>query len=191
MLLCSKSLNDHEILASTIDIAIGDAIDKMGRSLLPEDVLQSSKTVSYGPLMESFAFPNGAADYPENNNDVVPRVFNPPLVGGGPRSKSKAMEYSFSGLSSYALRLSKDERGTQRARHLAIDAIRVAFEHLASRVVLGLKNMEFDDPEIFTEIRTLVVSGGVAANKYLRHVCVMHTSLMLQLMLIPAVFAFS
>lgn len=172
MLLHSRSLNDHETLASTIDIAIGDAIDKIARSLLPATALQSSKTVSYGPLLENFAFPKGAADYPENSNEAVSRVFGHPLIGGGPKSKSKAMQYSFSGLSSYVDKLSRDGLGSDEARHLAIDAMRVAFEHLASRVVLGLKNMEVEDPECFAQVGTLVVSGGVAANKYLRDVCV-------------------
>ena len=170
LLIDSRSLNDHMILASTIDIAIGDAIDKIARSLLPTAILQSSTSVSYGPLLEAFAFPNGSLDYPDISNEHVPRIFNHPMVGGGPKSRSKAMEYSFSGLSSYAERLARAGLTNDQARHLAIDALRVCFEHLASKVVLGFKNAALNGIEKDGQTKTLVVSGGVAANKYLQHV---------------------
>ena len=78
------------------------------------------------------------------------------------------MEYSFSGLCSYADRLATGSQGKSlndaERRCLAVDAMRVAFEHLASRVVMALDQMKAAAPTV------LVVSGGVAANGYLRHV---------------------
>jgi N6-L-threonylcarbamoyladenine synthase len=51
------------------------------------------------------------------------------------------------------------------ARYLAREVQRVAFEHLASRVVLVLQDMQKKQLEF---PKTLVISGGVAANAFLR-----------------------
>ncbi|EFR03131.1 glycoprotease [Nannizzia gypsea CBS 118893] len=58
------------------------------------------------------------------------------------------------------------------------DFMRVCFEHLASRIILALENvssgatnsvgMEKLGPK--SPVKTVVVSGGVAANQYLRHI---------------------
>ena len=48
-------------------------------------------------------------------------------------------------------------------RVLAQETMRVAFEHLASRVLLALSTPAMKD------ISTLVVSGGVASNQFLKH----------------------
>ena len=50
---------------------------------------------------------------------------------------------------------------------MAREVMRVTFEHLASRLVLHLKTLR---PKERAEIKTVVVSGGVAANSFLRHV---------------------
>lgn len=60
-------------------------------------------------------------------------------------------------------RLAKDVSLDER-RDLAIEIQRVAFEHLTSRLLLHLGDASTKD------VRTVVVSGGVASNQYLRHV---------------------
>jgi N6-L-threonylcarbamoyladenine synthase len=52
----------------------------------------------------------------------------------------------------------------EQLRCVAREGMRVAFQHLASRVMFAL-----DRPEV-QGINSLVVSGGVACNKYLKHV---------------------
>src|ERR1700744_6379557 len=44
LLVRSKSLASHRILAETADIAVGDSLDKIARSVLPEDLLQEAKS---------------------------------------------------------------------------------------------------------------------------------------------------
>ena len=64
LLVHSKGLTEHAILASTADIAVGDCIDKIARSVLPPSVLHSGeRETMYGRLLERFAFPNGERDY--------------------------------------------------------------------------------------------------------------------------------
>ena len=51
LLVHSKSITDHEILAKTNDVAIGDCLDKTARAVLPSIVLAQSKDAMYGPLL--------------------------------------------------------------------------------------------------------------------------------------------
>lgn len=181
LLVHSQSISSHPILATTTDIAIGDAIDKVARLVLPPNIIQDCGEIMYGRLLERFAFPNG-----ENDHDYTPPVTRaqeiarnqsrwgwalvPPLAETRSGSKSRAMEFTFSGLGSAAKRIcegkadmSEDERG-----ELARETMRLAFEHLASRVGWALKDLE----EKGESVKTLVVSGGVASNVFLRTVYV-------------------
>ena len=74
------------------------------------------------------------------------------------------------------------EVGVGERRAMAREAMRVAFEHLATRIMLGLERsgaMEGkgvarrevkEKGEGTEEVKTLVLSGGVAANGFLRYV---------------------
>ncbi|KAI9838551.1 MAG: hypothetical protein M1819_004860 [Sarea resinae] len=182
LLVHSQDLIQHKILASTTDIAVGEAIDKMARTILPDKLLEESRDTMYGPLIERFAFPGESSEYnytaPVTREKELARkpsswgwAYGPPLAETKKGSRAKAMEFSFSGLASAT------ERFVQKADHevtlpervdLSKEAMRVSFEHLASRVVMGLNNMKRDDPIAESAIRTLVVSGGVASNQYLK-----------------------
>ena len=63
LLVHSRELTDHAILAATTDIAVGDCIDKIARLVLRPDVLKEGGETMYGRHLERFAFPNGSADY--------------------------------------------------------------------------------------------------------------------------------
>lgn len=180
LLLHSSALNDHSILASTVDIAIGDLLDKIARYILPEEVIESSGEIMYGRLLETFVFLDSAdTDYnytsPSTRGEDLARKqtrwgWSMPVMLAETRSgaKSRSMMYTFCGLESAVGRLCSGERGREMSVDekvdLAREAMRVAFEHLASRVVLALRQARTE----FDAIRTLVVSGGVAANQYLR-----------------------
>lgn len=180
LLLHSRALNDHSILASTVDIAIGDLLDKIARYILPEEVIESSGEIMYGRLLETFAFPNSAdTDYGYTSpstrvEDLARRQtrwgWSMPVMLAETRSgsKSRSMMYTFCGLESAVGRLCSGRCGEEMSADekvdLAREAMRVAFEHLASRVVLALRQARDE----FDAIRTLVVSGGVASNQYLR-----------------------
>ena len=61
LLIHSASLTDHEIMASTSDVAIGECLDKIARIVLPAEVLQKAGNIMYGALLENFAFPQQQA----------------------------------------------------------------------------------------------------------------------------------
>ena len=94
------------------------------------------------------------------------------------------MEYSFTGLESAVQRIvgADPDMGIEERRCLAREAMRVAFEHVAERVVMALQmlrtreevdeTVEKGEAEHGAQIEVLVVSGGVAANGFLRAVYV-------------------
>ena len=194
LLVHSKALTSHAILASTIDIAVGDYVDKIARCILPATLLRESGEIMYGRLLEKYVFPEskGHGDYKYaapagRSEEVVHRNTRwgwglaTPLAesrsdskrGGGGGSTTR-MEFSFSGLGSAVRRIceGKDgEMGEEEQRDLGREGMRVAFEHLASRVVMALKAVESQQGAGANDgntLDTLVVSGGVAANGYLK-----------------------
>lgn len=194
LLLESRGLAEHKILASTKDIAIGDCLDKVARAVLPAEVLASAETTMYGALLEAFAFPDAEYAYtpPKSKGEELSArktaylwSVKPPLSESPYGAKAHAMEFSFSGLVTSAERFmafksdpltgrtTKEPRvpaeiGIEERRTLAREVMRVAFEHLASRVVLALSQASANTGAS-QPIKTLVVSGGVASNKFLRH----------------------
>jgi len=176
MLVHSKSLCDHKILANTTDMAIGDAIDKWARDILPPFILSSASDVMYGPILESFAFPDKLPTHiPGSSRSTsletagagyswsIPSPYSDP----GPKGAFKhAHVFSYSGIGSTVKRIVNrfPEMDDIERRTLAQESMRVGFEHLASRVIYALQKGEVKD------VNTLVVAGGVASNQYLKHV---------------------
>jgi len=207
LLLHSTSATSHTTLAKTSDIALGDCLDKIARHILPPFLLSTAGAM-YGPLLESFAFPDGPTSH--NYNPPIRRAeelarkpthwgwsLAPPLSETHSGAKSKSMEYSFSGLDSACRRIATGRQDDLQAfpleerRDLAREAMRVAFEHVASRVVMALQTLAAAEPpppctsngaavlqgqtpetsaHANAAIRTLVLSGGVAANAFLKAV---------------------
>ncbi|KAL1954500.1 hypothetical protein VTO42DRAFT_1111 [Malbranchea cinnamomea] len=162
LLVHSSSAVDHSILAETIDIAIGDAIDKFARLILPQATLSQSKTTMYGKLLEEFAFPNGPSDYadyipPATRKDEIFKVENAQWGWsfGMPLAETRSLQFSFSGILSnvekqvQAIKKAHMKNGKKEddflpheARvALSRDVMRVFFEHLASRTVIALESL--------------------------------------------------
>lgn len=176
MLLHSTGLTEHQVLASTVDVAIGDALDKCGRMLLPEHVKLMAKDTAFGKHLSKYAFPDQSSfaswPVPRYRRDEINKPSNkfgwqirPPL------SDTRDLRFSFSSVTSETERIlhrrCKEIGGPVSAEEnllLAQTAIGNAFEHLASRTLLALEGLK----EVGVEIRDLVVSGGVAANDFLR-----------------------
>ena len=182
LLVHSKSLISHQILSTTTDIAIGDCLDKCARHILPPTLLTTSKDTMYGCLLEAFAFSSGATfEYtpPASHSEELARkstrwgwALGAPLAETRSKSKSKSMEFSFTGTGSAVARIVENRTkqggmGEEERKDIAKEAMRVVFEHLASRVIMALQAMQNKDG---TTIDTLVVSGGVASNSFLKHI---------------------
>lgn len=196
MLIHSVGLTEHKILADSVDIAIGDMLDKAARIILPQHVLSTAVSPSYAALLERYAFPNSLqeSDYspPKTRGEEVESCYRPspygwsfplPLTISEGGKKSKLAAFAFSGMNTYVQRLvsdgwdvfqnklSKVPRSNpipdEERRWLARETMRVAFEHLASRVVLVLENLCLQNGD-HGLLKALVISGGVASNSFLR-----------------------
>lgn len=186
LLVYTSSLTEHNILASS-DMPVGSALDQAARLILPAEVLQTSASTMYGAALERFAFPQATSNHyqsyePPNkptaayqkkirsSSDPWPWSYTPPLA-----KKRESMEFSFTGIVSTTQRVitytqlpNKETRELraeappiEERQALAKEAMRVSFEHIAQRVTMALDQL--GEP-----VSTLVVSGGVASNQYLR-----------------------
>lgn len=240
LLVHSRALSSHAILAQAANIAIGDMLDKSARLIIPPAHLAAASaprpgaagagTVMYGALLEHFVFPDydssskdecgGYDNYgytapAQRADEIVPFdsghgwTLTPPLSG------TRAMEYDFSGFYSQVQRAVEDHIEPRYAsasasgsgvigaearavgpaeleerRLLGRHAMRLAFEHLVSRVLFALQDLRpahrggdgadkkgggrsdsrGGDADGQQQIRTLVVAGGVASNRYLMHI---------------------
>ncbi|EXF79795.1 glycoprotease [Colletotrichum fioriniae PJ7] len=192
-LVHSHSLASHRILASSSNIAVGDALDKAARHILPPDMLASHGDVMYGALLERFAFPDSFPPFstpspdPKRQHDYDHDYeYTPPLrrvdeiapyaapapyswTLHPPLSASRALSYEFNGLGSEVRKIATskgDSMSLDERRILARATMRLLFEHLATRIFLALAA----EPELKDALKTLVVSGGVASNRFLMHV---------------------
>ena len=171
LLVHSQNLCDHAILADTTDIAIGDALDKMARTILPRGMLDGQE-IMYGRVLERFAFKETAQKYWYHAPTSRAREIMQNITQWGwalpvPLAQSKRMQFTFSGLETAVKRICE-----QRAEHMkeaeraemARESMRVAFEHLATRVAWALRDLKAKGQEV----SALVMSGGVASNGFLR-----------------------
>lgn len=187
-LVLSRSVTGHEILATSDNIAVGNMLDHSAREVLPPSVMETAESVHYGAMLEEFAFPGSTTqegyDYgyvpPERRVDEqeIYRSAKHDWFLSPPLRQSRVMEYNFSGLSSQVQLAGKGlgAEDIEGRKELARATMMLAFEHLASRVVMALQEMkmkkgrknEMGVPE--RQIDALVVSGGVASNRFLMHV---------------------
>ncbi|KAF3084981.1 hypothetical protein TWF569_003784 [Orbilia oligospora] len=183
MIVVSWSLTDHEVLAETIDTAVGDCIDKVARVVVPEEVVKSKKDTNYGKMLEEFAFSGGIdSKYEVSKTDLIGDRLQerygwrlPVSLGGAKKGGHRGlMKFSFAGLRSSVDRLVDTRRKMKgddwaevdERKALSREVMRRCWEHLASRVILTLESLRGKD----VDIETIVVSGGVASNAFLREV---------------------
>lgn len=180
ILVQSKSLTEHKILATSEDIAMGEALDKSARDILPPSLLQEAKSTMYGKTLEQFVFPNGKDDFanyvpPETRGkEITRRQSDWGWSLTTPFANTRMMQFSFSSISSMVGKIVNRNSTTTEMSHaeridLGREVMRVSFEHLASRTVIALETLRPHNTGK-DEIKTLVVSGGVAANQFLMKV---------------------
>ncbi|KAJ5796761.1 uncharacterized protein N7518_005301 [Penicillium psychrosexuale] len=179
-LVHSEGLTEHRILANSDDIAIGEALDKSARDILPDSLLQEAKSTMYGKNLEQFVFPNGKADFadyspPESRGEeIAKRISDWGWYLTTPFANTRLMQFSFASISGMVGRIIQSNGTNIKISHaervdLGRETMRVCFEHLASRTVIALETLRPHNNGQ-NDINTLVVSGGVAANQFLMKV---------------------
>ena len=168
IIVWSESVVRHSVMAETVDVAVGDMLDKASRAIVPAvsslPTQGGSKGVVYGRLLEEFAFPpqeDGGYDGYEyayhpprtparEQQDALLRKKYPswypipaPFMSTG--SKHNFLAFSFAGIGSSvekALRMAEGRMEEQESRHLARQTMQCAFEHVAKRIVLAFREWE-------------------------------------------------
>lgn len=180
VLVQSSSLTDHKILAQSEDIAMGEALDKSAREILPDDLVQDAQSTMYGKMLEQFVFPNGEADFADykppatRGDEIVKHTSEWGWYLTTPFANTRFLQLSFASISGMVGRIvRKNSTNSEMSRdervQLGREVMRVAFEHLASRTVIALETLRpYNTGK--DKIQTLVVSGGVAANRFLMKV---------------------
>ncbi|RMZ79941.1 hypothetical protein DV738_g2984, partial [Chaetothyriales sp. CBS 135597] len=155
-----------------MDIAIGDCLDKCGRAILPDLIRANTSDTAFGKHMSKYAFPKPSTfssyPIPAKRSDEIDKAVNeygwriqPPL------SETRKLAFSYAGFVSHVQRIVVSKTEIDEAERLALAraALGTAFEHLCSRLIIAIEGIRAAG----TDLKTLVVSGGVAANDFLRY----------------------
>ncbi|KAH7052279.1 glycoprotease family-domain-containing protein [Macrophomina phaseolina] len=172
LVISSESLTTHRVLGSTTDCAIGDCLDKVARSIVPPLLLEKSgdtmgEELARRPTRWGWAFSVPLAESPNGLRAMSMDMSFTGLHTAVERVLSFHWDKAAGKLSK--LRREPEEVDEEERRIMAREVMRVAFEHLASRILLALQAVALRDPQL-AQTMSVVVSGGVASNQYLRHV---------------------
>ncbi|KAG2218205.1 hypothetical protein INT45_008674 [Circinella minor] len=148
LLLTANGLGDYDQLGTTLDTAVGEAIDKVARALKLDWEGQSSP----GPALERVA----------SRGDPTRFQLPMPML----QRKKSVIAFSFSGLKTSVERLIQDQVKIEQD----INDIAAAFQltcirHIEQKLRLALHQEMIMNKKPLT---ALVVSGGVASNKMFR-----------------------
>lgn len=145
-LVLMKNHGEYEIVGKTLDDAIGECFDKVGRML----------DLGYpaGPVLEKIA---------ENGDE---NFFELPIA----MKQSKDANMSYSGLKTAAMQLIGVEKSkieswnSQTIANIAASFQKAAVDQLLLKINYGLTELKTQN----LEFKTILVGGGVSQNKYLR-----------------------
>ncbi|MDP3763862.1 MAG: tRNA (adenosine(37)-N6)-threonylcarbamoyltransferase complex transferase subunit TsaD [bacterium] len=150
-----KDFGDYEIVGRTRDDAVGEAFDKTARML--------GLTYPGGPKISKLAEISRkrnivGREFPDADSEQT-TIFRFPR----PMIHSKDLDFSFSGLKTAVLYKLKSENRPDSDSEFKEDMAR-AFEDAAVEVLVEKTRQAL---EKFSDVKTLIVAGGVAANLHL------------------------
>ncbi|AGO14247.1 AaceriAFL197Cp [[Ashbya] aceris (nom. inval.)] len=155
MLVLSRSAVEHEVLCNTIDVAVGDALDKCARVLGLRGNMIARE-------MERFIDEDQEG---ARRRELLPLVLPTPLANKAKRRDVQAFSFCpfitavNTGLERHGAPLSEDER-----RVAAFQIQEAIFDHLIAKINLVLRL----NADKVAAVQQFVCSGGVCANRRLR-----------------------
>jgi len=175
-LVLSRKWMQYEIIGETLDDAVGEAFDKVARMLGlpypggPEISKLAEKARRHFEGLENFSGPRfpGSLPRPDHSKSSSPsRASDPEKISFSvalprPMLHSKNFDFSFAGLKTAVLYLIKkigplDEKTKSK---IALEFEKAAIECLVYKTKKAIEKYK---------IKTIIVAGGVAANKHLRN----------------------
>jgi len=171
-LILMKKWMQYEIVGETVDDAVGEAFDKVARTLglpypggpqiskLAEEErkrLKEDKNLS-GPRF------SGSLPQPDHEKSLSSSHASFPFVLPRPMLYSKNLNFSFSGLKTAVLYLVRDLGGVEKISPETKAQIALEFENAAIECLVYKTAKAIEK----YKIKTLIVAGGVSANKHLK-----------------------
>ncbi|CDO93712.1 unnamed protein product [Kluyveromyces dobzhanskii CBS 2104] len=158
MLVLSTAVDKHEILCDTIDIAIGDSLDKTAREL-------GVKGNMIAKEMESFINEEDVNVLRAGDTQLKPMKLPTPLKNQNGRMNMQAFSFS-PFLTAVRTHLSQpiDDYTVEQRRCMAYQVQESIFSHLITKINLVLKL----NAKKLSAVKHFVCSGGVGANMRLR-----------------------
>lgn len=152
-LVYSSSVTEHDILCDTLDIAVGDSLDKCGREI-------GIKGNMIAKEMEYF-INEDISDIDENVKMILPN----PLKNKPSRIDSQAFSFApfISAVRSHMTQSIETYTNSQR-RAMAYQIQEATFNHIITKIK---KTLELQSDKL-RGVKQFVCSGGVSANKRLR-----------------------
>ena len=149
-----KRWMDYKIIGQTLDDAVGEAFDKVARMLgLP---------YPGGPEISKLA--DQARKSPPRPSGTPPSQRGEKISLPRPMLHSKNFDFSYSGLKTAVLYLIRDLGGLEKLSQKTKMQIALEFENAAIECLIHKTKKVIEK----YEIKTIIVGGGVSANKYLR-----------------------
>lgn len=148
----SKGVTDHEILCDTLDVAVGDSLDKCGREIGIRGIMIARE-------MEKFI------DQTPTKGENVAMKLPDPLKNKSTRVNLQA--FSFAPFITAVRKSLVRPLGAYSKEELSSMAYQIQeaiFRHIITKLKLVIKL----NPENFANVKSFVCSGGVGANKRLR-----------------------
>lgn len=181
MLVLLKSITDHEIIANTADIAVGDSLDKCARELGLKGVMLGRELESYvNSIKQSTIQKFDTMETKELNLNSFKYKLGLPLKGPRREKYPKDIVFAFAGFLSSIQSYKKDKGGLnvvldQETREFISYKLQEhVFDHIIDRMNLAFtkhgsnkRKYEHADGK-FLGVKDLIFSGGVASNQRLR-----------------------
>jgi N6-L-threonylcarbamoyladenine synthase len=167
-LVLVKKPMDYKIIGQTLDDAVGEAFDKVARMLgLPyPGGPEISKLAEAERGRENKLFGVSAGRRPEDGVNFSAEKLRPQKVSFSlprPMLHSKNFDFSYSGLKTAVLYLVRDLGGVEKLSDEMKSKIALEFENAAIECLVYKTARVIEKHKI----KTLIVAGGVSANKYL------------------------
>jgi N6-L-threonylcarbamoyladenine synthase len=146
-----KEWFEYELVGQTLDDAVGEAFDKVARTLgLP---------YPGGPQISKLAEQARDSSLKEHAEQILPKIKLP-----RPMIQENSCDVSFSGLKTAVLYAVRDLGGIQNLGEAQVQAFAREFEYAVADVLIAKTKRALQE----TGARTMVLGGGVAANAHLR-----------------------
>ena len=169
-LVLTKKWMQYEIIGESLDDAVGEAFDKVARMLdLPyPGGPQISRLAEEARVLHERSIAQAGEPSIEKNQQIFMRAESARDSGFSlprPMLHSKNFDLSFSGLKTAVLYLIRDLGGIKKISQKTKAQIALEFENAAIECLVYKTQKAIEK----FKIKTLIVSGGVAANKYLKN----------------------